>query len=193
MRYNSPKRPQILAYAVVLCAMLFASCRQPSQPTEELEDVLPNVVTLTLTESGTTTRSTATWRSTSDKPDPAARITIDTLRLTAGRTYTGIIEARNDLKTPAVNLNEDYQRLANEHQFFYTVSGAASGRVTVTITDRDGNGLPLGLQYTLAVSAGEASTGALNVVLGHFDDVKKDGRTRSPESDIDITFPIVIR
>jgi hypothetical protein len=173
--------------------LLLAACRQPSQPKEELEDVLPNVVTLTLTESGSATRTTATWRSTSDKPDPAARITIDTLRLTAGRTYAGIVEVRNDVKSPTVNLTEDYQRLANEHQFFYTVTGDATSRITITITDKDGNNLPLGLQYTLAVSAGAASTGALNVVLGHFDDVKKDGRTRSPESDIDITFPVLIR
>ena len=69
---------------------------------------------------------------------------------------------------------------------------ALASRITVTITDTDGNNLPVGLEYTVAVSAGAAATGSINVVLGHYDDSPKDGTTRSDESDIDIDIPITI-
>jgi hypothetical protein len=181
-----------LKSVMLLVVVVFvSSCRMTTEPPkDELEEILPNVVTITL--SSPQGSSTAVWRSTSTSAGTAT-VRIDTLVLATGRTYTGAIAAVNDTKTPIVDLTEDYRSLANEHQFFYAVSGDAQSRVTITITDKDGNNLPLGLQYTVAVSSGEGTRGTLNVVLGHYDDVKKDGKTRSPESDIDITFPIVIR
>jgi hypothetical protein len=183
-----------LKSVVLLAVVVFvSSCRTTTEPPkDELEEILPNIVTLTL--SSPQGNSTVIWRSTSTSAGVGtATVRIDTLVLATGRTYTGAIAAVNDTKTPVVDLTEDYRSLANEHQFFYAVSGDAQSRVTITITDKDGNNLPLGLQYTVAVSSGEGTRGTLNVVLGHYDDVKKDGKTRSPESDIDITFPIVIR
>ena len=67
------------------------------------------------------------------------------------------------------------------------------GRVTVTITDQDDNGLPVGLNFTVEVSAGAAASGTLRVVLSHFDDDPKDGMTMSDETDVDVTFPVNIQ
>jgi hypothetical protein len=183
----------IVAFATFL---LFSGCRpatDPAQKDKELEEVLPNVVRLNLTSTTPQESVTALWRSTSTAKNNVAPVQIDTLRLTAGRTYSGTITAVNDLQTPNVNLNEDYVKHADEHQFFYIASVGMPNRVTFTITDRDKNNLPLGLTFNVAVSTGASVRGTLNVVLGHYDDVKKDGTTRSPETDIDITFPVVIR
>jgi hypothetical protein len=185
-RTNAVKAASILLFSA---SVLLNACRPVTDPTKELEEVLPNVVTLTL--NNTQGNATATWRSTSDTKGMATRI--DTLILVAGRTYTGSITAVNDTKTPTVDLTSEYKKLGNEHQFFYTISGDAQSRLTFTITDKDSNNLPLGLQFNAAVSAGAAARGTLNVVLAHYDDVKKDGKTRSNESDIDINFPVVIR
>jgi hypothetical protein len=181
--------------AVCIVSFGIISCeRRPTEP--ELEEVLPNVVTLTLTDAANaSSRVSATWRSTANATT-AMGVRVDTLVLAAGRTYNGIVTATNDLKTPNVDLTDEYRSLANEHQFFYTVSGDAAGRVRFQITDRDGNNLPLGLQYTVAVSTGATVRGTLNVVLGHYDPKegkRKDGTTRSPESDIDINIPLVVR
>lgn len=165
------------------------ACRPVNNPTDTAEEVLPNVVTLTLTSPQGST--TAVWRSTTDVQGTASRI--DTLVLAAGRTYTGAITAVNDAKSPTVDLTKEYQEKANEHQFFYTITGDAQSRVTFTVTDKDGNNLPLGLAFNVVTTSGGTARGTLNVVLAHYDDVKKTGITRSPESDIDINFPVVIR
>jgi hypothetical protein len=188
---SNPLKSNPLKSAFLLAALtlIIAACGRTTPTGPELEEVLPNVVTLTLNNAQG--NATATWRSTSDTKGMATRI--DTLILVAGRTYTGSITAVNDTKTPTVDLTSEYKKLGNEHQFFYTISGDAQSRLTFTITDKDSNNLPLGLQFNAAVSAGAAARGTLNVVLAHYDDVKKDGKTRSNESDIDINFPVVIR
>jgi hypothetical protein len=190
----------VLALVSMLVSTLaLHSCRTPSGPDEkQLEEVLPNVVTLTLTEAGTTNRVTATWRKTGTAA--TAPVTIDTLRLSAGKSYTGTIEAKNDLVSPAQDLTAEYAELADEHQFFYTPQGDVAARLLVSITDRDSKNLPLGLRYNVVVGAlGAGATtvrGSLNVVLGHFDPKEgnvKDGTKRSPESDIDVTLPVLVR
>jgi hypothetical protein len=183
-RTNAVKAASILLFSA---SVLLNACRPVTDPTKELEEVLPNALTLNNTQGN----ATATWRSSSDTKGMATRI--DTLILVAGRTYTGTITAVNDTKTPTVDLTSEYKELGNEHQFFYTISGDAQSRLTFTITDKDSNNLPLGLQFNAAVTAGAAARGTLNVVLGHYDDVKKTGTNRSPETDIDINFPVVIR
>lgn len=180
------------AALVLIIAVVFGmanACRPITEPGNTAEEVLPNEVTLTLTSPQG--NATAVWRSATDVKGTATRI--DTLVLAAGRTYTGKITAVNNAKTPTVDLTKEYKEKANEHQFFYTVSGDTQNRVTFTITDKDGNNLPLGLEFTVATTSGGAARGTLNVVLGHYDDVKKMGTNRSPESDMDINFPVVIR
>ncbi|HEX9658873.1 MAG TPA: hypothetical protein VGA18_01175, partial [Rhodothermales bacterium] len=71
--------------------------------------------------------------------------------------------------------------------------GGAAGRVTVTITDEDDNGLPVGLAYTVDVSAGGAASGTLRVILSHFDEEPKNGTDQSDETDVDVTFPVNIQ
>jgi hypothetical protein len=180
------------AALVLIVSAIFGmtnACRPITDPTNTAEEVLPNVVTLTLTSPQG--NATAVWRGTTDVKGTASRI--DTLILAAGRTYTGAITAVNDTKSPTVDLTKEYLEKANEHQFFYTISGDAQSRVTFTITDRDGNNLPLGLAFNVVTTSGGTARGTLNVVLGHYDDVKKMGTNRSPESDMDINFPVVIR
>ena len=79
-----------------------------------------------------------------------------------------------------------------DHQLWYTPGGDAVSRLTITITDMDDNGLPVGLNFTVAVSDGGAASGTLQVVLSHYDSAPKDGVTMSIESDVDITFPVII-
>ncbi|MFY7998433.1 MAG: hypothetical protein ACOVSW_07520 [Candidatus Kapaibacteriota bacterium] len=190
---TTTKAATITKAALVLIAAVFfgmtSACRPVSEPTNTAEEVLPNVVTLTLTSPQG--NATAVWRGTTDVKGTASRI--DTLILAAGRTYIGAITAVNDAKNPVVDLTKEYKEKANEHQFFYTVSGDAQSRVSITVTDKDGNNLPLGLAFTVVTTSGGTARGTLNVVLGHYDDVKKMGTNRSPESDMDITFPVVIR
>ncbi len=135
-----------------------------------------------------------TVRATWADPDgvgsqPPSRI--DTLRLAAGASYAGSLALFNDLK--GIEVTPYIRDEGNQHQFFYTPDTAAAGRLTIVTTDKDTKGLPIGLTFTASVGAGEALDGRLNVVLSHFDDAPKDGVKRSPESDIDVDFPVTIR
>ena len=147
------------------------------------EEELITQVTLTLTASDNSETS-VTWE---DSDGPGGNSPVQ-----AGMTYTGTIELLNTTESPAEDITEEVREEDDEHQFFYTVEGGANGRVTVDITDTDENGLPVGLEYTVTVSDGDAATGSLNVVLSHYDDAPKDGTTRSDETDIDIDIPVEI-
>ena len=152
------------------------------------EEELITTVTITLTPQGGGADVTAV---ANDADGDGANFTIGDINVTANTTYTGSITLRDDIN--GEDITEEVEEEADEHQFFYTPGGGAVGRVTVNVTDTDGNGLPVGLDFTLEVSDGAAATGTLNVVLGHYDEGPKDGVTMSDESDVDLTFPINIQ
>lgn len=175
--------------------LLFWGCEDdPTNPQNGNEQELITTVTLTLTENGTSNIVTATFRDLDG--DGGAAPTISTLTLKAGSAYTGRIELLDESKNPAENITAEVEEEADAHQFFYTPQGELAGRLTISITDKDGNNLPLGLAFTAAVSAGPAVTGSaansLKIVLSHFDETPKSGTDPSDESDVDINMPVTI-
>ena len=169
--------------------MLFSTGWDSEEPSEEGPGEEEVITTVTLSLAGDDgSVASATWRDLDG--EGGNNPTIETLTLTAGVSYTGTIMLLNEEENE--DITEEVEEEAAEHQLWYTVSGGAAGRVVVTITDRDPNNLPTGLEYTVAVSAGDPATGSLNVVLSHYDDAPKDGVTLSDESDIDIDIPINI-
>lgn len=191
MRKHCGKWPLIFT----LPLLTFWGCEDdPTNPQNGNEQELITTVTLTLTENGTSNTVTATFRDLDG--DGGAAPTIGTLTLKAGSTYTGRIELLDESKNPATDITAEVEEEADAHQFFYTPQGELAGRLTVSITDKDGNNLPLGLAFTAAVSAGPAVTGSaansLKIVLSHFDETAKNGTDPSDESDVDINMPVTI-
>lgn len=151
------------------------------------EEELITTVTMTFSPNGGGDDVVAIWR---DPDGDGSNVSIDEIDLVAGTTYTGSIELRDDAN--GEDITEEVEEEDGEHQFWYTAGGAGSDRLAVTITDTDDNGLPVGLSFTVDVSAGDATTATMNVVLSHYDDAPKDGVTQSDESDVDITFVVNI-
>jgi len=185
----------LIALVLLTASLTWWGCEDdPASPGEGNEQELITKVVLTLTESGTGTKVSAIYND-ADGPGGAAP-SIGALTLKAGSSYSGQIELFDESKSPAVNLTEEVAKEADAHQFFYTPQGELVGRLTITITDKDSKNLPLGLAFTVTVSAGPAVTGSaansLNVVLSHYDRVTKNGRDRSNETDIDINVPVSI-
>jgi hypothetical protein len=185
----------LIAAAVALLAI--SGCKDnPADPGDDNEQELITSVTLNLTELDAAGNPTATIVSVNFKdPDGAGGVapTIGTLTLKAGKNYKGTIALLDESKNPAEDITAEVKQEADAHQFFYTPKEGIAGRVTVTITDKDSRNLPLGLQYNVAVTAGAAVSGKLNVVLSHYEPAsQKNGTTRSDESDIDIDFPVNI-
>lgn len=131
----------------------------------------------------------ATWKDP-DGPGGNPPTQIDTLILQAGATYTGQIKLMNESKNPIVDITNEINNDAAAHQFFYTINPV--GLATITIIDKDKNQMPVGLLFTAGTST-NTGNGMMNIVLSHFDQTPKNGKDKSPESDIDITFPLIIR
>ncbi len=125
-----------------------------------------------------------------DPDGDGANLTIDPIDLVPGTTYLGEIELFDGVNDE--DITAEVEAESDEHQFWYTAEGGIAGRVTVAITDTDANDLPIGLTFTVTVTAGAATTGTLNVVLSHYDESPKTGTDRSDESDIDIDFPVTL-
>jgi hypothetical protein len=181
-QFMHSRTARVLGTAVLLTA-LSACGESATEPGGEQEVI--SRVTLTLTQSGTSTTVT----SYIDDPDgngsqsPSAQV--GPLRLVPGATYTGTVKFENRLVSPPEDITKEVQEEANEHRVFYTVTGSG---LTVTTTDLDSQGRPLGLRFN-AVTASTGS-GSLRVVLCHYDDSPKNASATSctGDTDIDLSF-----
>ena len=123
-------------------------------------------------------------------PNGEAVPRIDDIILNANTVYDGSISLKDVFNN--IDITAEVAEEQEDHQLWYTPGGDAVSRLTITITDMDDNGLPVGLNFTVAVSDGGAASGTLQVVLSHYDSAPKDGVKMSIESDVDITFPVII-
>jgi hypothetical protein len=123
---------------------------------------------------------------------------IDSLLLDTGITYSMNLVLLDKTKTPVDTISNEVLERGSIHQLFYTPSSSLLAKVIVERLDKDNNSpaLPIGLQtqwniltipsYTLPV------LGTVNLVLSHYDGIPKTALP-SPESDIDVTFPVRLK
>lgn len=171
----------VLALVVTAC-----DATEPEDDGAGEEEIISNV-TLTLTNEAT--NSTVVAEAVFD--EAGVKQSADTVPLAPGATYSGTIELRNRFEDE--DITEEIAEEADEHQFFYVVQGDLSGAVTVTITDADEDGLPVGLEFNVVVAEDLSGTGTLRVVLGHYDERPKEANESVdaiPETDIDFTYPV---
>lgn len=118
---------------------------------------------------------------------------INSTALPSGRAFNLSVRLLDESVAPAVELTSEIQSEANEHQFFFAVEGA---ELSISYSDQDGNGKPLGLQ-NLAISSA-ASTGTVRVTLRHDPDKTAPGveagdiTNAGGDTDIEVLFPLVI-
>ena len=171
----------LLLMAVILSPVL-SGC-DSSEPDDDHagEEELITRVILTLDSSGGTVVASA-----EDPDGDGSGFQITPIALSAGVTYEGTVELLDDPNDE--DITAEVLAEADEHQFFYTLSSSLSNVASLEITDQDGNGLPLGLAFTIESTG--PGTGTLNVVLSHYDDQPKNGTDRSDETDLNVTFPV---
>ncbi|MDZ7632492.1 MAG: hypothetical protein U5K74_14375 [Gemmatimonadaceae bacterium] len=184
-------RPARTPLALSALTLLLAACSGDSVVAPGGESEVISRVTLTLTPA--TGAAVSAYIEDADGNGPGApSAQVGSLTLVPGTTYAGTIRFENRLVSPIENITTEVVAEADEHRVFYTVTGTG---VTVTTTDVDGGGRPLGVTFNAAVAAGTpAGTRTLRAVLCHYADSPKPAAASSctVDTDIDVSFTATI-
>lgn len=189
MKFN---RTLLLLFLVL--AISFSSCKKKEEnPQDDNESELITTVKLKFTEGGVA--RTFTFRDL----DGAGGNTpvIDGINLNNGRTYTMEIELLDE-SNPAkvVDITDEIEEEADEHQFFFTGSAVAN-LLTITYDDKDKSNRPLGLKNRVVTRS--TGTGQLTVTLRHRPNKGASGVANGQianaggETDIEVTFNVTIQ
>ena len=173
--------------AMVAMAMMAGCKKDEPAPVEDNENL--TTVKLKFTESGTT--STFTFKDLDGAGGKAP--TIDKISLKPNKTYTLAVEILDESKTPVSIISNDIYDERDQHLFEYVPTPATI--LSVTTTDKDTRGLPVGL--TASVKTTAAGTGKLQVVLHHQPPVNgkiiKTGAFNLGSIDFDGTYNVEVK
>lgn len=167
----------IFVLPLVFTALIFNSCsNDDDNPAPVIEEEVITTVEVTLTNGTDEVILKSTDLDGDEGPNPP--IFSISGPLTKGTTYSGSIKILNETESPAENITEEIEELDEEHQFFFSTENDVA---TFAYNDSDGNGNPIGLDFTLTTNA-SATTGTITVILRH-----EPNKSASGVSDGDIT------
>ena len=175
----------------IFATVLFVACSNDDDNTPKPvnEEEIITTLTVTLTPNGGGTPITLQTRDL-DGDGPSAPVITVSSSLIAGATYNGSIVLLNETVNPPENITEEVEEESDEHQFFYTVSGGLD--LTTEYADFDGDGNPLGIEFTFI--AGAASSGTLTFTLRHEPTKPNTGlNDAGGETDIAATFNLTVQ
>jgi hypothetical protein len=170
--------------ALLGLALLFVSCKKPSDANDENEHEAINKVVLTFSRSGAANLIFLAEDPDGDGGQPPSRI--DTLRLTAGQTYGVDIRFINIVNGIEKDITPSIVAQGRSHEVFFLPTGA---QLTITKNDRDLSGFPIGISSTW--QTGPAALGIVLVKLMHKTGIK--GPNDSPNlghSDLQLSMPV---
>ncbi|WP_010523058.1 hypothetical protein [Aquimarina agarivorans] len=148
---------------LALCglAISFNSCSDDddNDPVIENEEEVITNVNFTLTADGADP-VTFTWVD-ADGEGPAEAVAVGGT-LKANTTYSAKLELSNVQNGETEDVTEEIEEEDEEHQLFYSTN--ISG-LSVTYTDKDGEGNPIGLETEL--KTGAAGKGTITIFLRH--------------------------
>lgn len=172
----------------IFATLLFVSCSDDDPKPVNEEEVI-TTMTVTLVPNGGGTAITLETRDL-DGDGPNAPVVTVSGNFAIGTTYNGSIVLLNETVNPPENITEEVEDEDDEHQFFYTIGGGLD--VTTAYENFDGNGNPLGTEFTL--TAGGASSGTITFTLRHEPTKPNTGLSGAGgETDIAATFNVAVQ
>jgi len=183
-------------FAAALISLALSGCKkeeEPAPPTPPPTNETELITTLVLTFNDPETSETFVMRFSDTDGDGGTAPVIASEPLPAGRAYALSLSLLDESGSTPVDLTSQIQSEADAHQFFFATQGA---NLSVSYSDQDANGKPLGLS-NLAIS-GAASSGTLTVVLRHQLDKNAAGVSEGDitnaggDTDIEVVFPVTI-
>lgn len=180
---------QKLLILAVIAIVSFASCKKDDveNPNDINEEELITTVTLAFADSANTANVLYYTFNDPDGEGGNGPIQFDTIKLQANTTYFVSVTLLDGSGVEIDTISNEVLEEGVDHQFFFDVTNT-----TVTYTDTDDNGNPIGLQTKWLV--GNVGTGTAKVILKHQPDVKAPapGNQALGETDVEIDFPLVV-
>lgn len=184
---------KLLFIPFLLVALAGCKEKDPVAPTPPLVNESEVITTLILTFTDPELNETFELRFRDLDGDGGNEPVITTVPLPTGRAFNLSVRLLDESGSSAVELTGEVLQEGTEHQFFFAVEGP---NLSISYSDQDSNGKPIGLQ-NLAIS-GAASTGTLRVTLRHELDKSAAGVSTGDitnaggDTDIEVLFPIVL-
>jgi hypothetical protein len=183
---NKMKTMKKSIQALSLVAVLFmTSCTDDDAVTIINEEELITTVELELTNTADATNVVLFKSVDIDGEGPDDPVITVTGTVNASSTYLGEVRFLNESIAPSEDITEEVIEESNDHEVFYTTSITG---LTITKTDVDANGNPLGVLSSF--QTGAIGTGILTVVLRH-EPIKPNDNTligAGGETDAEVSF-----
>ena len=173
MTYTRFSKSILVASAAFL--MTFAACKK--DPVDEQENI--NLVKIKLAGA------TFTWSDTDGAGGNAPKI--DTIRLTPNGSFASELTIQDGSVTPATDFTTEIIAEKDEHLFIYKTTG----NISVTDLSKDNNSKAFG--QTATVKTTSAGAGTLQIILKHMPNKSATDPSTTGETDVDVTFPVVIK
>ena len=184
----------IKLFKLLFCTVaLFTACsNDDDNPTPVNEEEVITTLTATLTPAGGGAVITLQTRDL-DGDGPNDPVVTVSGPLAANTAYTGSLDLLNETENPAESITEEIEEEDDEHQFFFS----STNGITFAYDDFDGDGNPLGLNFTM--TTGAVSMGSVTITLRH--EPNKDAAGVSDgditnaggETDISVTFNVDVQ
>lgn len=185
---KSIKHVLVLASIIILTA----SCSSNDDPIAINAEEVISTLTVTLTpENGGTAIVLKSFDS--DGNGPTKPVVTVSGNLSANTTYTGATTVLNETVSPTEDITVEVLNEGVDHLFFYNFSNDLA---STTYTDKDENGDPIGLSFTLTTK--DAGAEIVNVTLRHEPNksganvVDGDITNAAGETDVAVTFNVTI-
>jgi hypothetical protein len=183
----------IIISMLSIVALLATSCGDDEDPIPVNPEEVITTVVVTLTPTSGTPVILRSEDLDADGPNPpVVTVSGDLMPTTA---YTGTIQFLDETEAPAEDITEEVEDEAVDHQVFYQIGGSLE--LSVTYTDTDTNGNPIGLTFNAL--SGNASTGTFLVTLRHEPDKNATGvsdgdiANAGGETDVAQSFDLTIQ
>lgn len=180
-----------IAFIPFVVAVMAVSCEK-KDPVIPNEEELITTLRYTLTPNGGGDEVILSFQDVDGDGGNAPIVSTDTIQ--ANTLYTGQLELLNESVSPAEDITEEVMEESTEHQFFFTSS---INDLVITYDDVDDDNNPLGVETN--VSAGNAGTGTLTIILRH-EPIKTasgvadgDITNAGGETDIEVQFNVVVQ
>ncbi len=181
----------ILKISIAILSVTLFSCSNDDDVTPVNEEEVITTVKVTLTNQS---NSIILQSQDLDGNGPEAPEITVSGNLDANTTYFGTIAFLNELENPVEDITDEVYEEGTEHQVFYQVSNALG---TVTYTDADEEGNPIGINFTLETA--NSGSGTVTITLRHEPNKEAQGvstgniTNAAGSTDAEVSFPITVQ